>query len=75
MVFTSLQVKYALLTLLLIPHMVKMAQKIGTLSTVITVTSDVHVIITLGKERIPSGANVLQICPRRSSQNAAYMVR
>ena len=50
----------ALLTLLLLPRLVKTAQKNGTVSRVVTVTSAVHAIVDLGKDHIPSDAKIFE---------------
>ena len=60
--YVSLQMNHlsgALLTQLILRRLVKTSEKNGTLSRVITVTSDVHAIENLGKERIPSDVNSL----------------
>lgn len=62
-VLFSIQVNHlsgSLLTLLLLPRLLKTAQKNKTVSRAVIVASDTHEWVNLGKDRIPSDANILK---------------
>ncbi|KAH8079435.1 hypothetical protein BXZ70DRAFT_960958 [Cristinia sonorae] len=49
----------ALLTLLLLPHLLKTAQKKGTLARVVAVSSTTYKGVALGHERVPAGSKII----------------